>query len=83
MQKNFIPLKTFIFLKTPKNIGIQFLTPSPQTDQAYVYMKVSEYPLPALPMRPSLARFLSENTQHFVDFVIFGHVDSLAWMAAF
>ena len=39
----FIPKKIFIFLKTQKNIEIQKFDPK-KMDQAYVCMKISEYP---------------------------------------
>ena len=39
----FIPKKIFIFLKTQKNIEIQKFDPQ-KMDQAYVCMKISEYP---------------------------------------
>ena len=47
IHKIFIPKKIFIFLKTPKNIEIQNLEPK-KMDQAYVCMKISEYPPPPL-----------------------------------
>ena len=53
-QKNihniFIPQKIYIFLKTPKNIEIHDFEPKQMT-QAYVCMKISEYPPRGAPPR--------------------------------
>ena len=45
ITKIFITIKIFIFLKTPQNIEIQNFE-SPNMTQAYVCMKIPEYPPP-------------------------------------
>ena len=50
IHKIFIPQKSFIFLKTYKNIEIQKFEPQ-KIARAYVSVKISEYP-PPLPPPP-------------------------------
>ena len=67
IHKIFIPPKTFICLKTPKNIEIENFE-SPKMVPAYVYMKISEYPPPlthtpgaATPTKHSLWSITTES----------------------
>ena len=60
IHKIFRHKKIFIFLKTPKNIDIQNFKPKIMT-QAYVCIKISEYPPPPPPPGKHLSSYQNKD----------------------